>query len=105
MTSILKKRIIVDMITAIISTKEIRNDLEGFLKRLKHGQRIQVIYRSKPLVTLMAQDEHDAYLTMNAGTHTAAVHSINFVKSLPHRQPVFNAHKSFKELYNDTQTL
>jgi antitoxin (DNA-binding transcriptional repressor) of toxin-antitoxin stability system len=93
------------MNTAIISTKEIRNDLEGFLKRLKHGQKIQVLYRSKPLVTLMAQEEHDAYLSENAGTHTAAVHSVNFIKSLPYRKPVFDVNKSFKELYKDTQTL
>ena len=105
MTFILKGHISISMNTVIISTKEIRNDLEGFLKKLKHGQRIQVMYRSKPLVTLMAQEEHDAYLAVNAGTHSAAIHSVDFVKGIPHRQPVFDAHKSFKELYNDTQTL
>lgn len=93
------------MKTTLISTKEIRNDLEGFLKKLKHGQTIQVMYRSKPLVTLAAQEEHDAYLAANAGTSSAAKHSVSFVKSLVQRKPTFAAHKSFKELYDDTQTL
>jgi len=88
-----------------ISTKEIRNDLEGFLKSLKHGQTIQVMYRSKPLVTLAAQQAQDAYLTENAGTPKAALHSINFVKNLADRKPSFDSHKSFKELYNNSQSL
>lgn len=93
------------MKTVTISTKEIRNDLEGFLKKLKHGQTIQVMYRSKPLVTLAAQEEHDAYLAANAGTPAAAKHSVRFIKDLTPREPVFDAHKSFKELYDDTQAL
>jgi len=93
------------MKTTSISTKEIRNDLEGFLKKLKHGQTIQVMYRSKPLVTLAAQEEHDAYLNANAGTANAAKHSISFIKGLAKRKPVFDARKSFKELYDDTQLL
>jgi hypothetical protein len=93
------------MKTTLISTKEIRNDLEGFLKKLKHGQTMQVMYRSKPLVTLKAQEEHDAYLNTNAGTSNAAKHSVNFVKSLARREPTFDSHKSFKELYENTQVL
>ena len=93
------------MKTISISTKEIRNDLEGFLKKLKYGQTIQVMYRSKPLVTLAAREEHDAYLNANAGTTNAAKHSIGFIKGLAKREPTFDAHKSFKELYDDTQAL
>ena len=88
-----------------ISTKEIRNDLEGFLKNLKHGQTIQVMYRSKPLVTLAAQQAQDAYLAEDAGTLKAAQRSISFVKNLAERKPNFDPNKSFKELYNDTQSL
>jgi antitoxin (DNA-binding transcriptional repressor) of toxin-antitoxin stability system len=88
-----------------ISTKEIRNDLEGFLRKLKSGQTVRVMYRSKPLVTLAAQEKHDAFLSSNAGTHQAAMHSVAFAKSLSKRKPSFDAHKSFKELYEDTQAL
>jgi antitoxin (DNA-binding transcriptional repressor) of toxin-antitoxin stability system len=88
-----------------ISTKEIRNDLEGFLKRLKDGQTIQVLYRSKPLVTLMAKDDTDIYLAKDAGSLAAAKHSVRFVKSLPKRYPAFDPDKDFKELYDETQTI
>lgn len=93
------------MKTTTISTKEIRNDLEGFLKKLKHGQTIQVMYRSKPLVTLAAKIEKDAYLADDAGSPAAAKRSVKYVKSLPRRKPIFDARKNFKELYNETQTL
>lgn len=93
------------MKTVIISTKEIRNDLEGFLRKLKNGQTIQVMYRSRLLVTLAAQEEHEALLSSDAGTHHAAINSIAFTKSLSNRKPNFDAHKSFKELYDDTQTI
>ena len=93
------------MNTATISTKEIRNDLEGFLKKLKNGQVIQVMYRSKPLVTLAARDEVDAYLAKDAGSPAAAKRNVRFVKTLTRRPVVFDPKKSFKDLYDDTQTL
>jgi len=37
-----------------INAKEIRQDLEGFLKRVKSGKPLTVIYRSKPYVTINA---------------------------------------------------
>jgi len=89
----------------IISTKEIRNDLEGFLKELKSGQTFQVIYRSKPLVTLAAKEPVDEYTAKDAGTPAAAKRSIEFVKRLPPRKPTLDPNKSFKELYEETQTL
>lgn len=93
------------MSVTTISTKEIRNDLEGFLRRLKNGQTIQVIYRSKPLVTLAAKDDTDAYLARDAGSSAAAKHSVNFVKNLPPRRMLVDPHKSFKELYDETETI
>ena len=88
-----------------ISTKEIRSDLEGFLMRLKRGQTIQVLYRSRPLVTLTAAAEKDKYLSTDAGTFQAGRRSVRFVQSLPERKPTLDPHKSFKELYDETQTL
>ena len=95
------------MKTILINTKEIRNDLEGFLKKLKNGQTIQVIYRSKPLVTLTAKTEEDAdaYEAKDAGTPSAVGRRINLAKELDKRRPVLDPHKSFKELYEETQIL
>ena len=95
---------ILGMKTTTISTKEIRNDLEGFLKKLKNGETIQVMYRSKPLVTLAAKDGADAYLSEDAGSQAAAKRNVSFVKSLPDRPTVLDPNKSFKELYNESQS-
>ncbi|MHB8442911.1 MAG: hypothetical protein ACYDAS_00880 [Patescibacteria group bacterium] len=91
------------MDTITISTKEIRNDLEGFLKKLKYGHVIKVLYRSKPLVTIASQDIKDAYLADDAGGVVAARRSVRFVRNLPKRKPMFDSQKSFKELYKDTK--
>ena len=93
------------MKTILISTKEIRNDLKGFLKKLKRGQTIQVMYRSKPLVTVAAKNEVDAYLAKDAGAPSAVRRSINLAKKLDTRQPILDPNKSFKELYEETRTL
>jgi antitoxin (DNA-binding transcriptional repressor) of toxin-antitoxin stability system len=91
------------MKTVTISTKEIRNDLEGFLKRLRNGQTIRVTYRSKPLVTVAAKEEADAFLAKDAGNPSAAQRSAKFIRSLPQRQVTFDPHKSFKDLYDETR--
>ena len=96
---------ILSMKTTTISTKEIRNDLEGFLKKLKNGETLQVMYRSKPLVTLAAKDGADAYLNVDAGSQAAAKRNVSFVRSLPNRPTVLDPKKSFKELYNESQSL
>ena len=88
-----------------ISTKDIRHDLEGFLRRLKQGQVIQVLYRSKPLVTLAAKDAPGTHTAADAGTPAAARRSVAFVRSLPPRPAVFAPTKSFKDLYDETREL
>lgn len=88
-----------------ISTKEIRNDLKGFLTSLKNGQTIRVIHRSKPLVTLVAKADEDAYEAPDAGTHAAAKRSIALAKKLSERSTTLDPHKSFKQLYEETRTL
>ena len=93
------------MKTTTISTKEIRNDLEGFLRMLKNGQTVQVMYRSKPLVTVAAKDDIDPYLSPDAGKPTAAKRSVQFVKNLPKRQPTFDPDQSFKDLYDQSQSI
>lgn len=93
------------MKTVTISTKEIRNDLEGFLQKLKQGQTFQVIYRSKPLVTVVAKEDVDTYLAPDAGTPAAGRRSVHFVRQLPHRPRVFDPNKSFKDLYDETEEI
>jgi antitoxin (DNA-binding transcriptional repressor) of toxin-antitoxin stability system len=91
------------MKTITISTKEIRNDLEGFLKRLRNGQTIRVMYRSKPLVTLAAKEEADAFIAEDAGSLRAAQRSVKFIRNLPKRQVTFDSQKNFKDLYDETR--
>ncbi len=93
------------MKTTTISTKEIRNDLEGFLRKLKSGQTIQVLYRSKPFVTVAAKNGVDPYQKDDAGSPVAARRNVKFVKSLRDRPVVFSPSKNFKELYEDSQSL
>lgn len=88
-----------------ISAKEIRNDLEGFLKKLKSGQTFQVMYRSRPIVTLVAKEQLDEFTAKDAGTPAAIKRSIELAKKLDHGHPVLDPNKSFKELYEETQTL
>ena len=96
------------MKTILISTKEIRNDLEGFLKKLKSGQTFQVMYRSKPLVRIAAEEERDEFTASDAGTPAAMKRSAELAMKINHERggrSAFDPHKSFKELYEETQTL
>lgn len=93
------------MQTVVMSTKEIRNDLEGFLRSLKKGHTISVIYRSKPLVTVVAKEEQDNFLKSDAGQPSAAKRSVRFVRSLPPRPVSLDPNKSFKQLYQETHQL
>jgi antitoxin (DNA-binding transcriptional repressor) of toxin-antitoxin stability system len=93
------------MKTATISTKEIRNDLEGFLKRIRNGQTIQVMYRSKPLVTVTAAQQNDGLPAPDAGTPAAAKRAIEAAKRLSNRPTTLDPNKSFKQLYEETQVL
>jgi len=88
-----------------LSTKEIRSDLEGFLKRIKRGQTIKVLHRSKELVTLTAKDEDDSMLAKDAGTRAAALRSIVLARKLSNSKPKLDPNKSIKELYRETQKL
>jgi len=90
------------MSMAIISTKEIRNDLVGFLRSLKNGQTYQVMHRSKPLVRVAAKEEK-VYTASDAGTHDAIMRSIAVADSLRGRKTTLDPNKSIKELYEETQ--
>ena len=96
------------MKTTLISTKEIRNDLKGFLKKLKSGQTFQIMYRSKPLVIIAAKEEKDEFTAPDAGTPAAIRRSIKLADKLNrerHGRPTLDPNKSIKELYEETQAL
>ena len=96
------------MKTIPISAKEIRNDLEGFLKKVKSGQTFQIMYRSKPLVTITAKEERDEFTAADAGTPAAIRRSIELADKLnrEHRgRSILDPNKSIKELYEETQAL
>jgi hypothetical protein len=80
-----RQRIVDGMPVTRISTKEIRRDLKGFLWRLQQGQTIQVLYRSKPLVTVTARHIGDSSQAEDAGTPAAARRSVQLVRGLPIR--------------------
>lgn len=42
--------------THFITMQEVRRDVPGFLKRIASGQRLTVVYHSKPLVTVTNAD-------------------------------------------------
>jgi antitoxin (DNA-binding transcriptional repressor) of toxin-antitoxin stability system len=90
------------MRTTLISTKEIRNDLVGFLRALKNGQTFQVMHRSKPLVRISAEEDK-VFTAPDAGTHAAILRSISLADSLRDRTPTLDPHKSIKDLYEETQ--
>lgn len=89
-----------------ISAKEIRQDLIGFLRRIKAGNPITVIYRSKPLVTVTREAAHGHENTtaeLMPGSPEAVARSLAYAKQLrKDRKPVLDPHKSIKQLYAET---
>lgn len=88
------------------NTKQIRQDLVGFLRSLSDGQPVTVLYRSRPLVTITAEAPELSHQSPDAGTPTAIRRSLKLVAGLRAKQTTrFDANKSFKELYDETRTL
>ena len=89
-----------------INAKEIRQDLIGFLRRVKSGQPITVIYRSKPFVTINDSAEHSANPSPagpEPGSPEAVAKSLVYAKQLRSgRKSVFDPNKSIKELYAES---
>ncbi len=87
------------------NTKLIRQDLVGFLRSLSDGQPVTILYRSKPLVTLVAEPPEPTYQAADAGTPAAIRRSLALVRNLTPRPVQLDPHKSFKELYDETRSL
>jgi antitoxin (DNA-binding transcriptional repressor) of toxin-antitoxin stability system len=86
-----------------ISAKEIRHDLIGFLRRLKKGQPITVIYRSKPLVTVISKSDTPESQASIPGSPEAVARSLAYARQLRKgRKPVLDPSKSIKALYAET---
>ncbi len=87
------------------NTKQIREDLVGFLRSLGDGQPVTILYRSRPLVTITAEPAGPAYQAPDAGTPAALKRSIQLIRGLQPRPTRLDPSKSFKELYNETRPL
>ena len=77
-----------------ISLQELRKDPLGFLEKVNKGNRITVIYHSKPLVTVMSADNIDYRQTKNISRmlQYADLASKNAKTSV-------DSNKSYKEIY------
>ena len=86
-----------------ISAKEIRQDLIGFLRRIKSGPPITVIYQSKPLVTVTRQITVSNKAEALPGSPEAVARSLAFAKKLrTGKKTMLDPNKSIKELYAET---
>ena len=86
-----------------INAKEIRNDLVGFLSRIKSGRPLTVIYRSKPFVTINSQPVATPSGAPVPGSPVAVNRALDHAKRLRSgRQSVLGNTKSIKELYAET---
>jgi len=86
--------------TDLISAKEIRQDLVGFLRLVKSGRPLTVIYRSKPFVTINYGTVSTPSNDLLPGTPEAVAKSLAYAKRLRSgRKPVLDPNKSIKELY------
>lgn len=76
----------------------------GFLRRLKTGQPLTIIYRSKPYVTVNPSPaQASSYQAADAGTPAAIKRSVALVKKMNQgRKPILDPQKSFKQLYDET---
>ncbi|HSH31733.1 MAG TPA: hypothetical protein VK963_03660 [Candidatus Saccharimonadales bacterium] len=92
-----------------INTKQIRQDLVGFLRQLQQGQAFTVIYRSRPLVTLTTTEPPSQVTDPQhivPGTPEALRESIRLAEKFnAGRQPKLDPNKSIKELYDETMKL
>lgn len=87
-----------------ISTKQIRTDLIGFLRRLQQGEKITVIHRSKPLVTLSNTNEPGKKTEQEfmPGSPEALSRSARLMEEHNKNRPVkLDPKKSIKDLYHE----
>lgn len=79
-----------------ISVQEVRKDPLGFLRQIKKGKKMTVIYHSKPFATVMSADKqpnNQARNTKRMLEYAALARSSAKIK--------LDATKSYKELYSE----
>lgn len=84
-----------------ISAKELRDNLDQVIQRVKYGEDIRVTYRSKPALRLVSDEPKQK--KVQPGSPEAMQ---RFIKRVEARRkttgsPVFDPHKSIKELYHE----
>ena len=86
-----------------ITTKKIREDLQGFLQKIQQGEQFTVLYRSRPLVQIgkisTQEQGHDQNIP---GSPEAIKHSLLIAETLRNRSNnILDQKKSSKELYSE----
>ncbi len=83
-----------------ITAKELRDNLEDYVKRTRRGESIKVTYRSKPAFTLQPEKPSGALMP---GSKEAMRRFVEETRKLRNskKQSAFDPKKSIKELYHD----
>lgn len=83
-----------------ITAKELRDNLEEYVKRAKRGESIHVTYRSEPAFTLQPEKPST---TLVPGSKQAMQKFLEETRKLrsSQKQSVFDSNKSVKELYHE----
>ena len=79
-----------------ISVQEVRRDPLGFLRQIKQGKKLTVIYHSKPVATVMSADSESA-------GHAAGTERLLKYAELARESAgsSVSGDKSYKELYGE----
>lgn len=89
-----------------ITAKELRDNLDGIVRRVRAGERIHVTYRSKPAFTLEPQQAPKTKPVAKKPEPGSPEAMQDFIKRVGARRkhtgkPVFDPNKSIKELYHE----
>lgn len=86
-----------------ITMQEVRRDVPGFLKRVAAGERLTVIYHSKPLVTVKNDQDESMAGKLTPGSPEAVRRSVAAAaEARAQARPLLDPNKSIKQLYAET---
>ena len=83
-----------------ITAKELRDNLDQIVKRVRRGESIKVTYRSKPAFTLQPEKPSSSLLPGSAQAMKKFSEETRKLRNSK-KQSVFDPNKSTKELYNE----
>jgi len=83
-----------------ITAKELRDNLDQIVKRVRRGESIKVTYRSKAAFTLQPEQPSPSLLPGSVPAMKKFSVEVRKLRNSK-KQPTFNPNKSTKELYNE----